>query len=93
LRYVLQHCAAAAALGAHNGKRKTKEILERSAMLIGFVDARLKTLEGRREYTEQQEYERVTAFLREALGKRLENVMVLGAEWTEDGAVAVACDL
>lgn len=91
--YVLQHCAAAALLRAHNGKRKTKEILERSAMLIGFVDARLKSLEGRREYTEQQEYERVTAFLREALGKRLESVMVLGAEWTEDGAVAVACDL
>ena len=42
----------------------------RSAMLaIGFVDARLKTLEGRREYTEQQEgTSALTAFLREAFG-------------------------
>lgn len=91
--YVLQHCAAAAALRARSSKRKTKEMLERSAMLIGFVDARLTSLEARREYTEQQEYERVMALFREALGKRLESVMVLGAEWTEDGAVAVACDL
>jgi predicted ATPase/DNA-binding XRE family transcriptional regulator len=91
--YVLQHCAAVAALRARNSKRKTKEMLERSAMLIGFVDARLKSLEARREYTEQQEYERVMALFREALGKRLESVMVLGAEWTEDGAVAVASEL
>ena len=54
-------------------------------MLLGFVDARIAALEARREFTERQEYDRMSAALRGTLGPRLDNVMALGAEWTEDG--------
>ena len=62
-------------------------------MLLGFVNARLAELKAGREYTEQQEYARIVAALRDDLGEKLDSVMALGAEWTEDGAVAVALEL
>lgn len=90
--YALQHLAAVAALnadaGSDGGSRR-----ERGAMLLGFVDAWLTTLGAQREYTERQEYDRVVAALREALGKRFESVMALGAEWSEEVAIGVALEL
>ena len=74
-------------------RRRIEDVRERAAMLLGFVDARLAALEAQREYTERQEYERVIATLRGALGDRLVRVMALGAEWSEDEAVAVALEL
>lgn len=90
---VLQHIAAIAALANYPDVRRGPAARERAAMLLGFVDARLASLEARREYTESQEYDRVVEALRAALGERLERVMALGAEWTEDGALAVALEL
>ncbi len=91
--FVLQHLAAVGALQKYPDKRSAHEGRERAAMLLGFVDARLKSLEAQREYTERQEYERVSAALEISVGTRLREAMALGAEWTEDGAVAVALEL
>ena len=91
--FVLQHLAAVGTLRRYSDKQSADDGRERAAMLLGYVDARLKALDARREYTEQQEYERVIFALRDALAQRLDQVMELGAEWTEDGAVALALEL
>lgn len=90
---MLQHLAAVAALQKYPDKHSAQEGRERAAMLLGFVDARLTSLEAQREYTEQQEYDRVISDLRVSIGTRLPEIMGLGAEWTEEGAVAVALEL
>jgi non-specific serine/threonine protein kinase len=86
--YVLQHMAAIGIL-----EESTNGTLDRATMLLGFVEARLASLEARRDYTERQEYERMIASLQAALGKRTGELMALGAKWNEDDAVAVALDL
>jgi predicted ATPase/DNA-binding XRE family transcriptional regulator len=90
--YILQHIAAIGALQPEHGRRE-KVNRERAAMLLGYVDSRLAALEAGREHTEQQEYDRIVAALREHLGDKYDAVTALGAEWTEDGAVAVALEL
>jgi hypothetical protein len=90
---MLQHLAAVAALQKYPDKNSAAQGRERAAMLLGFVDARLASLEVQREYTEQQEYDRVMSALSVSIGSRLKEVMALGAEWTEEGAVAVALEL
>jgi predicted ATPase/DNA-binding XRE family transcriptional regulator len=89
----LQHLVAVTALQNFHGRRHSQDSHERAAMLLGFVDARLAALEVQREYTERQEYDRTVLALRDVLGNRLDGLMALGAEWTEDGAVAVALEL
>lgn len=91
--YILQHIAAIAILQSRSERRLAAQDRERSAMLLGFVDARLASLEARREHTEQQEYERVKSAMLETFGERLPALMALGGEWTEDSAVAVAQEL
>ncbi|MBV8281156.1 MAG: hypothetical protein JO347_03720 [Candidatus Eremiobacteraeota bacterium] len=93
--YVLQHLVAAAVLQSDSKHGRGAEAdRNRAAMLLGFVDAWLTKLEAGREYTERQEYERVIATLREAMGDdRLEKSMRLGAEWTEGVAVSAAFEL
>ena len=91
--YALQHLAAVAALQPNSNKRSADAARKRAAMLLGFVDAWLASLGAQREYTERQEYERVIAALRMAMGERLQSLMALGAEWTEDVAVAIALEL
>jgi tetratricopeptide (TPR) repeat protein len=88
--YVLQHLAAVGVLEEHADAAQSRTSRERAAMLLGFVDGRLTALEVRREYTEQQEYDRVIGVLRKELGTRLEAVMALGADWSEEEAVSVA---
>lgn len=91
--YVLQHVAAVAALRRYADPRRADQGHERAAMLLGFVDARLNALEAQREYTEQQEYERMTTALNAAFeGDKLRELLALGAEWNEDGAVAMALE-
>ncbi len=90
--YVLQHLAAVGAL-QRGDERNGEPSRERAAMLLGFVDARLSHLEAGREYTERQEYERVLGALGDAMGERLPKVMALGADWTEEGAAAVALEM
>lgn len=90
---MLQHLAAVGVLQGYPDEGSAHEGRERAAMLLGFVDARLASLEAQREYTEQQEYDRMMAALAMSIGARLPEVMALGAEWTEEGAVAVALEL
>lgn len=90
---MLQHLAAVAVLQTYPDNGSAQEGRERAAMLLGFVDARLTSLEAQREYTEQQEYDRMMTALSASIGTRLSEVMALGAEWTEEGAVAVALEL
>jgi hypothetical protein len=67
--------------------------LDEAAMLLGFVDARLGSFGYRRDHTERQEHERATTYLRGALGERLDQLTALGAQWSEDVAVALALEL
>lgn len=60
---------------------------------LGFVNARLAIFEAEREYTEQQEYDRSVATLREQLKDRLDTVMSLGEEWIEEAEFSVASEL
>jgi predicted ATPase/transcriptional regulator with XRE-family HTH domain len=91
--YGLQHLAAVGALNKHADAAQARSNRERAAMLLRFVDVRLTALEVLREHTEQREYDRVVAALREELGERLDAVMALGADWSEDEAVAVAASM
>lgn len=91
--YVLQHLAAVGALQPLSEDRNPGAVRKRAAMLLGFVDAWLKRLEAPREYTERQEYERVTEALRAELGDRLESAMAHGTGWTEEAAVAAALEI
>ncbi len=58
--YILQHMAAIGML-----EESANGTLDRATMLLGFVDARLAGLEARREFTEEQEYERITPTCRQ----------------------------
>ena len=91
--FVLQHVAAIAALRRASDESQSAKKLERGAMLLGFVEARLRSLGARRDYTERQECERAVAALRSALGGRLDDLMALGAQWSEEGAAALALEL
>jgi predicted ATPase len=87
--YALQHVTAIQAL--RRDEQDVRRSRERAAILLGFVDSRLRSLGARREYTEQQEYERVFGALSAALGLDTVNgLMAVGETWSEDGAVTVA---
>ena len=78
--FALQHLAAVAALQGDGN---------RAARVLGFVDARINQLEHPREFTEQQEYERVMAALRRKLRDgELERCIAEGAKLSEDRALA-----
>ena len=91
LAFTLQHLAAVAALRpAHDAEHGRADRM-RGARLLGYVDARLIALEALREYTEQQEYDRMLAALRDALGENdLATLTIEGRAWSEDQAVAEA---
>jgi hypothetical protein len=60
-------------------------------LLLGYVDTRLVSLEAHREYTEQQEYDKLHAALRETFGDHeLTKLMHEGSAWSEDQAAAEA---
>jgi len=90
LAFVLQHLAATAALRRNDAEHKQDDWL-RAARVLGYVDARREALEAFREYTERQEYDKMLAALRDALGDdRLAKLMQEGSTWSEDQAVAEA---
>lgn len=91
--YALQHLAAVAVLHSDAQKDHSDASRRRAAMLLGFVDAWLSSLGARREYTERREYERIVAALELTFGERLQSIMALGAEWTEEQAMAIALEL
>ena len=86
--FVLQHVAAITALNDYSHPPARPEKMDRAAMLLGFVEARLRSLGGRRDFTERQEYERVYGVLRNALGKRLDELLALGGQSSEESALA-----
>jgi tetratricopeptide (TPR) repeat protein len=87
----LQHLAAVAALRPQGKAERTFEEHARAVRIMGFVDARVAVLGVARWYTEQQEYDRVLAVLRGAVGAaELADLMVAGAEMTEDQAIEEA---
>jgi predicted ATPase/class 3 adenylate cyclase len=83
----LQHLAACVAL--RPGEEEAKANKARAASLIGFVDARLTELENHREFTEQQEYDRAIAALRETFDQiELERLIAEGQTWGKERAIA-----
>jgi predicted ATPase/DNA-binding XRE family transcriptional regulator len=90
--FVLQHFAAIATLQSTSdhplGKKR-----EQVPMLLGFVEARLRSLGARRDYTERQEHERVVAVLKSAFGEQLDKLMALGSQWSDDAAATAALEL
>ena len=91
--FVLQHAAAVGALHIGPDGTATVKDMEDAAMLLGYVETRLRELGARRDYTERQEQERLIAALRHAFGERLEQLTALGSQWNEDFAIAVAREL
>ncbi|HEY4439039.1 MAG TPA: adenylate/guanylate cyclase domain-containing protein [Candidatus Elarobacter sp.] len=84
----LQHLAAVAALRQSEDAEGMHQDRTRAARLLGYVDTCLTTLEALREYTEQQEYDKMIAALREAFGEdTLAKLMDEGRAWSEDHAV------
>jgi tetratricopeptide (TPR) repeat protein len=89
LAWALQHLAAIASLRPNVDA--PVEDRRRAAQVLGYVDARLNALEKLRTYTEQQEYDKMTAALGDALGEdELAKLINEGRGWSEDQAVAEA---
>jgi predicted ATPase/class 3 adenylate cyclase len=87
----LQHLAAIAALRSADDAEHVGGDRLRAARLLGYVDARLDAIEALRQYTEQQEQDKMLSALHDALGEdQLAKLMPEGATWTEDQAVAEA---
>jgi predicted ATPase/transcriptional regulator with XRE-family HTH domain len=84
----LQHLAAAAALQAQGPAECRAVAYIRAARTLGYCDARCAALETRRDKSTQQEYDRVLALLRDALGAdAVAKLMAEGTALTEEQAV------
>jgi predicted ATPase len=82
----LDHVIAIAAL-----RPKDENDFVRAARLLGYTDRRLTALTKRREYTEQQQHDKVVAALHNRFSDdELERLIEEGSSWTEDHAVAQA---
>lgn len=82
----LQHFVAIAVLGAVD-----VDAHARAAQLLGYVESHFVALDAAREYTEQQEYDKIMVALRSSLGEeRLASLIDGGRVWSEDRAVAEA---
>jgi predicted ATPase/class 3 adenylate cyclase len=89
--FALQHLAATAVLQPANDAEYERDELFRAARLLGYADVRLAAVEALREYTERQEYDKMLAALRDALGAdKCAKLMNEGSTWSEDQAVAEA---
>ena len=88
--FALQHLAAIAALRPCDDAEQVREDKARAARLTGYVDRHIAELDAVREYTEQEEYDKMLAKLGGALGETLRDLMDEGRAWDEDRAVAEA---
>jgi tetratricopeptide (TPR) repeat protein len=86
----LQHVAACAALPGANGSYENTGV---AARLIGFVDCRIAQLDYRRDYTEQQEYERIVRCFTHFSTPEYESLKREGAAWSETYACEVASQI
>jgi tetratricopeptide (TPR) repeat protein len=90
--WALQHLAAMAALRVSESTEHRLHDRRHAARVLGFVDVRFSELEPR-QYTEQQEYEKMLPVLRNELGADLDELMNVGKQWSEDQAVAEALEI
>jgi tetratricopeptide (TPR) repeat protein len=88
--WALQHLAAIAVLRAGDCSAVRLVDLQRAASVLGFVNARMAERGQLREYTEQQEYDKMVPVLRNELGADLDALMNEGKRWSDDQAVAEA---
>jgi tetratricopeptide (TPR) repeat protein len=88
--FALHHLAAIAALRAGDNRADRLVDLQRAAYVLGYANARFAELGYIREYTAQQEYDKMLPVLRNELGADLEALMKEGKHWSEDQAVAEA---
>ncbi len=87
--FSLQHLAAIAVFLPDSDASNAGKV--RAARLIGYVDARVASLDAMREYTEQQEYDKLLPALRDSLGaEMLAKLMQEGGGWSEDQACSEA---
>jgi tetratricopeptide (TPR) repeat protein len=86
-----QRLAAIAAVRTVNDADARQSLRQTAARLIGFVDARMAATHARRDYTEQQEYEKAIQRLTAALGEeRVADLRSEGAQWSEAEAEPAA---
>jgi hypothetical protein len=91
LVWALQHLAAVAAFRPSDDAAGRREDRKRAARLLAYADARLATLEALREYTEEEEYLKMRATLREAFSEdELSAMDEEGRALSEERAVAEA---
>jgi predicted ATPase len=90
--WALQHMVAAAILPKAAAAEPAR--FRDAALVIGYVDARSAALGSPREYTEEQEYERVRIALHAVLGpNQFERLAAAGAAMSEEVATALALSL
>ncbi|MBV8373953.1 MAG: tetratricopeptide repeat protein [Candidatus Eremiobacteraeota bacterium] len=83
----IQHLAAAAAMRALEADGSENELRARSARLIAYVDAQFEAAGYQRDYTDQQEYDRLTSALEKVLGNEVLALYARdGRTWTEERA-------
>ena len=91
--WAMQHLAAVAILSADLAAPDRLRVGD-AARIVGYVDARGAALGVPREYTEQQEYERVSAALDALLGEaETARLLAAGAALNEEQAVPLAQSL
>jgi len=84
--WALQRIGAIAALRPQIAQRT--QSYAHAARILGFVDARIAAMGSARDYVGQQEYDRVLAVLRSAMGAdAVENLMSEGEAMTEEQAL------
>ena len=89
--FSIQHLAAVATLRSRDDQRQARTDRTRAVRLLGYVDARVATLDARREHTEQREYDAILPLLCEAVGRHEFAILTSeGRAWTEDRAIAEA---
>jgi hypothetical protein len=92
--WTLDLVACVAILRAQEAADRVLSVYENSGRVLGFVGARLQSLEAVRDFIEQPQYDRALAVLRETLGAdALANLMAEGTALSEEQVVDAALAL
>ena len=88
----LAHLAAVAVFTSDAGSGEPRR--EQAVRIVGYVDARITALGAIRQFTEQQEHDRVLSYLRATCGAAtLQGLMESGPDWSDDEALEAALNL
>jgi hypothetical protein len=91
--FTLQHFVALATLSPIDADKRAARLSD-AARLLGFVDARVAELRVPREFTEQQEYDRIMDVLgSDAITGRRAALMEEGAAMPASAAIELALSL